>query len=137
MRYGTEIARFLETPVTGTQLDLEFTAQLRPFGALQVEMGYYFSKLDSNNNLGSYYSTAVYRTVSSYQFSRQVSARVIVQYDEYHHAFEVDPLFTYQVNPFTSIYIGSSHNYQALDTDSPLQPSQRQFFAKVQYLFQS
>ncbi|MDP4229257.1 MAG: carbohydrate binding family 9 domain-containing protein [Bacteroidota bacterium] len=135
--YGNNIARALDIPVIARELDVYVSASFRILGSLTVAPEYSFSKLDSIDKDGPpYFSGAIYRTKVSYQFSREISARLIVQYDEFTSALEIDPLFTYQLNPFTSLFVGSSHNYQSIDNPSRLMPSERQFFAKIQYLLQ-
>jgi hypothetical protein len=133
--YGRNIARY-DTPSMGKSLDITINGAFKLLDGLIISPEFSFSRLDSIEGDGSYFSGAIYRTRFSYQFNRQINARVIVQYDEFSNAVEVDPLFTYQVNPFTSIYVGSSHHYNAFDNSNTLLPSERQFFAKIQYLFQ-
>jgi len=135
LTYGRNIAR-IDTPALGKELDITLNASFKLLNGLTVAPEYYFSRIDSESGSGSYFSGAIYRTKLSYQFSRAMSARLIVQYDEFSSALEIDPLFSYQVNPFTSLYLGSSHNYNSFDNTSNLHPSERQFFAKVQYLIQ-
>jgi hypothetical protein len=134
---GNSIARFLDSPVVGKELDITLTASILPIDGILLEPAYTFSRLDSASGQGApYFSGAIYRIKLSYQFNRKLSARVIVQYNEFANALEIDPLITYQINPFTSVYLGSSHNYNAPNQYSPLEASQRQFFAKLQYLIQ-
>ncbi len=135
LTYGRNIAR-IDTPALGKELDITLNAAFKLLGGLTVAPEYNFSRIDSESGSGSYFSGAIYRTKVSYQFSRAMSARLIVQYDEFSSSLGIDPLFTYQFNPFTSIYLGSSHNYNSFDNTTTLKPSERQFFAKLQYLFQ-
>ncbi len=134
---GKGIARFLDVPEQGKTTDLSFYARFKPWAGLLVEPSYSFSQLDSESGSGHYYSGAVYRTEFTYQFTRSLDLRLIVQYDGFAGIFEFDPLLTYRINPFSSFFIGSTHNYLTpLDSFSP-KPTERHFFAKIQYLFQS
>jgi len=134
--YGNNIARSLDTPAIGREIDLYLAASFKIFGSFIISPEYTFSRLDTIHRDAPYYSGAIYRTKFFYQFTREMSARLIVQYDEFSTALEIDPLFTYQLNPLTSIFLGSSHNYHTFDPSERLLPSDRQFFAKVQYLLQ-
>ena len=53
--------------------------------------------------------------------------------------WELDPLITYQINPFTLCYFGSSHNFNKFDDYSEVGMTEvsRQLFFKLQYLFQT
>ena len=55
--------------------------------------------------------------------------------------WDVDPLLTYRISPFSMFYIGSTHDYRDLNRN-PESPSdwkmtERHFFMKLQYLFQT
>ena len=64
------------------------------------------------------------------------------EYDNFSETFAFDPLLTYKVNPFTVFYAGSTHDYThdytGLDPimgNGDMKQTQRQYFAKFQYLF--
>ena len=66
-------------------------------------------------------------------------------FPDYHMYFgskwEVDPLLTYRVNSFSVFYLGSTHDYRDFnaardDVPSNLVLTERQYFTKLQYLFQ-
>ncbi len=55
--------------------------------------------------------------------------------------WEIDPLITYRLNPFSVFYFGSMHDYRDFNSAFPGQQSlhrmtDRQYFMKIQYLFQ-
>ncbi len=133
---GRIIARTVSPPSTGKEADITFWVRLKPFERILIEPTWTFSQLTSDSG-GQFYSGSIYFARISYQFSRDLNFRAIVQYDNFARQFDVDPLITYKVNPFTSFYIGSTHTYSAFDETSPLRATDRQFFAKVQYLFQT
>jgi len=92
----------------------------------------------TNDDGSVYYAGSIYRARVTYQFTRELDARAIVQYNGFAGQFEVDPLITYKVNPFTSFYIGSTHDFASMESGiNTLRPTERQFFAKVQYLIAS
>jgi hypothetical protein len=133
---GREVAHLLDIPQAGKQIDLNFYARFRPMDALTIEPNYTFSQLASDIG-GYFYSGSIYFTRVTYQFTREFNLRTIVQYDGFTRAFDVDPLLAYKLNPFTCFYAGSTHDFTAIDAVSPLQPRERQFFVKVQYLLQT
>jgi len=93
----------------------------------------------------------------NYQFTRELSARVIFDYEsldpnqalvdlENERRFNADVLFTYLVNPWTAIYVGYSDGYENRPlapitspppsrADLPLTSVGRQVFVKLSYLF--
>src|SRR4029077_15390431 len=93
----------------------------------------------------------------NYQFTRELSARVILQYNSVlsnpllsslspTKNFNADFLITYLVHPGTAIYVGYNSNLQNLDrrliptptglltTRNDFMNDSRQFFVKVSYL---
>ena len=67
------------------------------------------------------------------------------EYPDYHMDFgrkwEIDPLMTYRLNPFSVFYLGATHDlrdFNAADPGAPTLYRQtgRQYFAKLQYLWQ-
>ena len=59
-----------------------------------------------------------------------------MQYDDFDDAFDIEPLVSYQANPFTIFYLGWTQ--QIRDLNAPIDPveSGRQIFLKAQYLLQ-
>ena len=78
----------------------------------------------------------VFRTRTTFSFSRQFFLRLVLQYDEFDDRFNVEPLLTYKINPFTLFYVGSTQEYHAYEDPNQVVQTSRQFFAKFQYLFQ-
>jgi len=76
----------------------------------------------------------------------------VTQYDDSHDAWDsdpendrhdvwdFDPLLAYRINSLTVFYVGSTHNYRDLnlvgDGREGWGLTERQFFMKLQYLFQ-
>ena len=100
------------------------------------------------NNDNYYYKGQRIRIRFTYQFSKYLSLRLVGQYfyqkdfinDEIEKAVDLQPLISYQPNPFTIFYIGSSidfdegpDGYESFD----MLQSNRQIFLKFQYLFQT
>ena len=143
--YGHRIARnFL---VMGKEMNYGLWADVRPVDRLLISMSYngiLSRDLSTDNRL---FSQSVFRTRVSLQVLRELSARVILQYrDRFERGgfhgdkWEVDPLITYQLNPLTIFYIGSTRDYVNLDSEDGREKgwtlTDRQYFLKFQYLFQ-
>ncbi len=132
---GRTIARNAAIPFAGEGIDVSATATLKPIGSLLIEPSYIFSQLKKDDG-SVYYNGSIYRSRFTYQFTRELDARIVAQYDGFSQQFEFDPLVTYKLNPFSSFYFGSTHDFATIGGTRNLQPTARQFFAKVQYLIQ-
>ena len=86
----------------------------------------------------------------SFQYDRRLSFRVLAQYNDFSKTWDIDPLVRYQISPFTLFYFGSTYYVQKIDglnsQGDAFSPDDekhsfnkldsRQFFMKLQYLFQ-
>jgi hypothetical protein len=78
----------------------------------------------------------------SFQFTKELSLRLVTQNNNFQDKWDIDPLLTYRLNAFSVLYLGSTYSYR--DYQVPItggyikstELSSRQFFMKVQYLFQ-
>ena len=74
------------------------------------------------------------------QFTRELSARLVIQYNDFRESWEADPLITYRINPFSTFFFGSTRDYANIDPEGDSihewRLTDRQYFMKLQYLFQ-
>jgi hypothetical protein len=132
---------FSSTPVLGDALSSEIYATIQPSSRLVIQPSWNYSRMREQEKDGgeTLFDGYILRTRASYQFTRELYARVIVEYNEFSDALDVEPLLTYRVNPFTVFFIGAASDYEYgadEDSDDPSWSSMdRQFFAKFQYLF--
>ena len=71
--------------------------------------------------------------------------RTIFQWNEFEQDLDIEPLLSYEVNPVTVFYLGATrrmHDYHGmgltnyLSDENLIRETERQYFAKIQYLFQ-
>jgi len=114
---------------------------LKPIDRLVIQPSINFARSTDRNTGEEFYSGYITRTRILYQANRELSFRLVVQYDDFSRAWGVDPLMTYRLSPFSVLYFGSSNDYWDLapNVNSPSQwrLAERQFFMKIQYLFQT
>ncbi len=138
INYGHRIARHEE--VMGKETSYGLWADIRPTGCLLLETAYDYISSDHLETGERLFSQSVFRSIVSLQMSRELSARVITQYNDRWDSWDVDPLITYRVNSLSVFYIGSTHLYRDLnpidDGREGWTLTDRQFFLKFQYLFQ-
>ena len=134
---GTSVAR--RDLVLGEGVGVELWAAIKPISRLVIEPTFDYSQLDDleGNELFKGY---IVRARTNFQFTRQFFLRLVLQYDDFSRSYNVDPLLTYKINPFTVFFVGSTHDISEIgDVDNGISPEytqvQRQFFAKLQYLF--
>jgi hypothetical protein len=133
---GRFIARNEDPPVLGRGTVLDLWGSIKPIKRLVIQPNYSYSELRHPDTDSTFFSGFILRTRANYQFTRELSLRFVVQYDDFDKAFDIEPLLTYKLNPFTIFYIGSTLAYMDYEeTREPVQTS-RQFFLKLQYLFQ-
>ena len=139
VNYGHRIARY--ALVMGKQLDYGFTANVKPIDRFLISASYGYSRSDDVNTGERLFSQSVFWTRLSLQVSRELSMRVVSQYNDRYKTWDLDPLVTYRINSLTMFYIGSTHDYRANDMAEDGREgwdlTERQFFMKLQYLFRT
>jgi hypothetical protein len=136
--YGHRIAR--HDLVMGKETRYGVWADIRPIDRMLLSASYshiFSDGLDSGERL---FSQSIFRSTLSLQFTRELSLRVIAQYNDRWEVWDIDPLIKYRLNSFSVFYIGSTNRYRNMTLDEdPLEgwhQTDRQYFLKFQYLFQ-
>jgi hypothetical protein len=132
--YGHAIAYNMEVPVMGRQTILEGTITLCPFDRLQIVPEYKYHKSIGIEDDKTLYETYIFRSKFAFQFTRSFFARMVIQYSDLYGIWEIDPLITYRLSPFSVFYAGASSDIADLGDLGHKQIS-RQYFVKLQYLF--
>jgi hypothetical protein len=137
---------------------------LKPFDRLMIEPSFEYSRSNHIDTDAKLYEEKIFRTRVRLQVDPRLSLRLVAQYDDYvqnldfgypefyrsaGRTWEFDPLVTYRINSFSMFYLGSTHdmtdfgvptdNFESELPDSApskWRQSSRQFFMKLQYLFQ-
>jgi hypothetical protein len=136
----------------GRSTGFHFWTDIKPSDRILVENRYYYVQTkDPDSEVGGLlYKGFTVRSRLSVQFSRELSLRFVAQYNDFSNTWDVDPLLTYRINPFTMFYIGTTYDYEKCDglnqdgtayaagdpKYSCNKLTSRQFFMKLQYLFQ-
>ncbi len=139
--YGNMIARnYLEM---GREIDIDISAEFRPTDRLLIEPDITYLRSYNVDTKEEYFEGHIVRTRLGYQFSRELSLRLVTEYNSFAKQWSVDPLISYRINPFSTFYAGATYDYDkyfncGVETDRTMTClSQRQFFIKLQYLFQT
>jgi hypothetical protein len=134
-------------------------ASLRPTSALRIDNTYLFSRLRDRDSSAAIFDNHIIRTKWNWQFTRELSVRMILQYTATlsnqaltslptTKQFNGDFLITYLIHPGTAIYVGYNSDLQNINpallpsssggllrTRDKLINDGRLFFVKVSYLF--
>ncbi|MBD3225359.1 MAG: hypothetical protein GF313_11550 [Caldithrix sp.] len=133
---GRSIARFEDPPVLGKGYETSLEVAVKPLSRWIIESDFVYSKLDHPHNGQNIFEGYIVRTRTNFQFTRELFLRLILQYDEFDRSFNLEPLVTYRINPFSLFYIGSTSHYRDFNEPSVFKRTSRQYFLKFQYLFQ-
>jgi len=115
-------------------------ADIKPIDRLLISASYSYVRSDDLETDERLFSQSVFWTRFSLQISRELSVRLIMQYNDRYNAWNADPLITYRINSFTVFYLGSTLRYADFGTPEEWSGgwrlANRQYFMKLQYLFQ-
>jgi len=110
--------------------DVKFTDRFR------TGVGYSRARLASDATGALYYDGNIYRVTSIYQFTPEMLIRLIGQYDSFQKNFNVYPLFSFKLNPFTVFYAGATRNAVNFGNPAGFTTTETNYFLKLQYLIQ-
>ena len=145
-------------PVIGHEDQGNATLTIHASGRLRIDNTYLLEHIRERDTHLTAVTNHILRSKWNWQFTRELSARVILQYTGVlsnpllsslspTKNFNADFLLTYLVHPGTAIYVGYNSNLQNLDrrliptptglltTRNDFMNDSRQFFVKASYLF--
>jgi len=135
--YGHRVVYDAQT--IGRQSDYTFWFDLKPVDRMLIETRITYSQSRAMSADTFFYKGYVARAKTTLQVTRELSARLVIQYNDFAKRWEADPLLTYQIDPFSIFYIGSTRDYRHVtpNTTGPdeWRLTDRQYFMKLQYLF--
>ncbi len=139
VRYGKSIARRYR--VVGDETAISASLDLKPIDRLTIEPNLDYQKSTYAETGQELYSGYITRTRFQLQATRQMSVRLVVQYNDFRKTWDIDPLLTYRLSSFSVFYIGSTYDYSDFEIGPNEQTdwkmTSRQFFLKLQYLFRT
>ena len=130
---GRSIARFQSPPEIGRGLNAGGHLTIKPVQRLVIRPSIDYASLHDLETDEEFFSGYILRASANVQFTRALSIRLITQYDEFNERLDVEPLVSFQLNPFSVFYLGSTHDFGHFDA-SGFRPVERQIFFKFQYL---
>ena len=139
INYGHEIYYDNGDSALGRQREISFWVDLKPIPRLLIESQITHASSRHLHADDAYFDGYIARSKLTLQLSRELSTRIVVQYDNFDDRWEFDPLLTYRLNPFSIFYVGSTTDYELANwgtgTGNSWKTANRQYFMKLQYLF--
>ena len=146
-------------PFAADETSAQLGLTLRPLTPLRIDNTYIFFQLEDQATGASILNNHILRSKWNYQFTRELSLRVILQYDATlanepqltslatRKNFNADFLLTYLLHPGTALFIGYNGNAQNLELAPTASGAEivrfrdrfindaKQFFVKFSYLY--
>lgn len=120
----------------GTEVYLWGT--IKPVNSLSISFNYDYFELAESYRGEKLFAGYILRNTNNFMFTKDISLRLINEYNSFDGSLYINPLLSYRPNPFTIFYLGMTHSYMELDDINYKAKStltDRQFFLKMQYLF--
>jgi hypothetical protein len=136
-----EIGKYIiksSDPTMGYGVTLNLWSTFKPFGNLVMQNNYSYYELEKGYLGEKIYAGYILRNTSSYNLNKDITLRLICEYNTFSGSFYVNPLASYKPNPFTIFYFGFTDMYNDTEIPNGLPKyilTDRQFFLKMQYLF--
>ncbi len=145
---GRSIYRTSDDPRYANSTSVVIWGSLKVFDRLLIGPSARYYHLEERHGGAEIFDGYIARARLSLQATRRLSTRLILQYDDFSDRFDIEPLVTYRINPFTIFYAGATGRmfkypagWEYGDESSPQvlgedrwELTDRQFFAKFQYL---
>ncbi len=135
MEMGDFIDRYSDVPSVGYGYDASGELVLKFTSQFVVENSIERYRLTEERGGPEIFDEYVLRTKAMYQATRNLFTQLIGQYDSSENCWEIDPLVSYKINPFSAFYAGATHDFVDFDEPHGWSKTSRQFFMKFQYLF--
>jgi len=146
-------------PELADRLFIEAELLWRPIDRLRVDTSVLSTELEDREGRGTIFTNRIVRSRWNYQFTKEMSLRVILQHDDTKPNSELsrltreenlnlDVLFRYVLNPWSALYVGFNNNESNLQLveneqgqtelvrSEDLARDGRQIFVKFSYLWQ-
>lgn len=138
---GRYVVRFGSPPYAGYGQNWNVYGTFKPIDRIVSDVSYSYSDLAESYGGKMLYAGWVLSNSTKYQFNRNLFVRLLFQYNSFTKSFILDPLISYKWNPFTILYLGSTHSFEQIEdsndiTKNILKESSRTIFLKFQYLWQ-
>ena len=133
---GKSIAYNISNPEVGKRIRLNLTINYRPNDKLSFSPSISSESMKYIESNEKIYSGYIFRLNSKYQFSNDLSFKIITEYNDFSSSLFMQPLLKWNPNPSTVFYIGGNTNINHFkSSEKKWLTDNSQLFLKLQYLF--
>ena len=133
---GRSIAYNISNPEIGKRIRLNLSINYRPNDKLSFSPSISSESMKYIESNEKIYSGYIFRLNSKYQFSNDLSFKIVTEYNDFNSLLFMQPLLKWNPNPSTVFYIGGNTQINYLkDNDDRWATDNSQLFLKLQYLF--
>ena len=141
LTYGKAVGYDRWSKRKSNDISIDYFMDLKPIDRLTIEPNITYYTADDKQTGLELYDGFITRTRVQFQANKELSLRLVVEYNDFRESWNIDPLLTYRISSFSVFYVGTSYQYDnylvnQADNIKRYELSTRQFFMKLQYLFQ-
>ena len=137
-QFGTEIIRNVDVPYQARNIGVSGRLKLPPIIKLKLHIRLNQSRSTEFETNKEIYSDLITRLRLEYQATSALNLRLVTQYHDFYGEFDIQPLISFQPDPFSIYYIGMSKSFLRIG-DEAIEPNWQgnfsQIYIKVQKLF--
>jgi hypothetical protein len=124
------------SPVLGKGYNLTSALDIEPISRLKTSFMWSIARLTDIKDNTEFYSGHILRNITTFQFTKKLFLRNIVEYSSFSKMLNTYPLINYKFNPFTMFCAGMTRDYLDYNReDINFKTTGYQYFIKLQYLF--
>jgi hypothetical protein len=124
------------SPVLGKGYNITTSLDIEPTSRLKSSFDWSAAALKDAGDNTEFYDGHILRNITTFQFTRKMFLRNIVQYNTFSKTFSIYPLVSYKFNAFTMFCAGMTQDMMDYNTENiSFKPIGYQYFVKLQYLF--
>jgi len=124
-----------ENPAVGNNFFIGSFNNFQITPKLRISPSIRYSQLKNKSDNSLYYHGYIGRSVVNFQFNKNLSFRVIGEFNNFDQTFFFQPLLKWNPNPFTIFYIGGTQGYSELEKKQRYGIENSQLYLKFQYQF--
>ena len=129
---GEDINYSAATPYLGDSLQGKFSLVWKPNSRLSIQQSYLKSRLTAKSG-ARIFDENIHRTKLTFQLDKEMSGKVIYQYNTFSHDGFASALMTYLLTPGTAFYLGYDISFES--KQEVLKKTRTILFTKFSYLF--
>ena len=135
---GSDIAYNIDDPVVGNRSSMAFEFDYQPSDKFNIGLMLSSESMKYKVTNEEIYNGYILRTDSNYQFNRDLSLKLVLEYNDFSNHLFIQTLLKWNPNPSTIFYLGGNTDMKNnINSNANWVSNSAQLFFKLQYLFSS